>query len=496
MGRYRVIIGLEAHVQLATKSKMFCGCDARYADAPPNSHACPICMGMPGVLPVMNAKAIEYTIMAGLALHCTIPEVSRFDRKNYPYPDLVKGYQISQYDMPLAVDGWLEFDADGETRRVGIRRVHLEEDTAKLTHAVDALGNRVSLVDVNRSGVPLMEIVSEPDLRSPEEAELYLRQLRLILVYLGVTTGNLEEGAFRCDANVSLRSDAVTGEKVEIKNLNSFRAVNRALAFEVRRQGELLDAGQAIPQETRGWSEERQVTVSQRSKEYAHDYRYFPEPDLPPLTFALADVEAIRARLPELPAEREARLAQTLGLRRDDAKQIVAAPELAAYYEAVLAAGAPAQEAANWLLSELLGLLNTRGESVADTKVSPGELAALVEMRRRGAITGPGFKEALSAMVETGQGAEDVVRSRNLATLSDEGALREAVASAIQQNRQAADDFRGGKERALAALVGAVMKQTRGKADPATVNRLLREQLSAEQPIPAHGPDQSSGRPG
>jgi len=477
--RYRVVIGLETHVQLLTKSKMFCGCSARYADASPNSHVCPICMGMPGVLPVMNGRAIDYTIMTGLALHCTIPHVSRFDRKNYPYPDLVKGYQISQYDLPLATDGWLDLDLHGETRRLGIKRVHLEEDTAKLTHATDEHGNRVSLVDVNRSGVPLMEIVSNPDLRSADEARLYLQQLRLILMYLGVSTGSMEEGALRCDANISLRSERVIGEKTEIKNMNSFRAVHRALEYEITRQTALLDAGQPVPQETRGWSEERQVTVAQRSKEQAHDYRYFPEPDLPPLTFTARDIDIIKERLPELPVDREARFI-ALGIRVSDARQIVQAPELATYTDAVIATGVAPQEAVNTVLSELLGMLKSRGEEIEQCRVSPAELATLVNLRLRGTISRPASKEVLAAMVESGQGAEDIVRSRGLASDGNMDALAAAVQAAIAAQPQAVADFRGGKERALAALVGAVMKQTRGKADPATVNRLLREAISTQ----------------
>ncbi len=477
---YRVIIGLETHVQLLTKSKMFCGCDARYADAAPNSHVCPVCLGMPGVLPVINQKAIEYTVMTGLALNCTIPDLSRFDRKNYPYPDLVKGYQISQYDMPLATNGYLDVDDNGDTNRIRIKRVHLEEDTAKLTHATSEVGQRVSLVDVNRSGVPLMEIVSEPDLRSPDEAERYLRQLRLLLVYLGVCSGNLEEGAFRVDANISLRSDSVVGEKTEIKNMNSFRSVHRALEYEIVRQGALLKVGKTVPQETRGWSDERQVTLSQRSKEYAHDYRYFPEPDLPPLTLAPDYVRGILTRLPELPATRVDRLTERLGLRGADARLIVSDPELAVYFDDLVASGAPSQEAANALLNDLLGLLNARSERIRNSKVKPDKLAALLRARDRGAITSANFKVALASMVENGQGAQDTIREHRLASLGDEDALNVAIANAIAGNQQAVADFKGGKERALSAVVGAVMKATQGKADPQHVGRLLRAKLARD----------------
>ena len=338
---YEAVVGLETHVQLNTASKMFCGCSARYADAPPNTHVCPVCLGAPGVLPVINERAVRSTILTGLAFHCTIAEESHFDRKNYPYPDLVKGYQISQYDAPLCVDGYAELPADGASRRIRIKRIHLEEDTAKLTHARDEYGAGVSLVDVNRAGVPLMEIVSEPDLRSPEEARQYLQMLRLVLTTIDVTTGNLEEGAFRVDVNVSLRptGSAEFGAKVEVKNLNSFRAVQRALEFEIARQAAALDAGETLPQETRGWVDDRGVTVSQRTKEFAHDYRYFPEPDLPPLHLQSATIEQLRSALPELPQVRQRRLIDQQGLTPYDAAVIVSDVALATYFDALIAAG-------------------------------------------------------------------------------------------------------------------------------------------------------------
>jgi len=335
---YETIIGLEVHVQLLTKSKMFCRCSADYASAPPNTHVCPVCLGMPGVLPTINKRAIEYAIMTALALNCSIPEHTRFDRKNYPYPDLMKGYQISQYDNPLSRNGWLTIEVDGKSKRIGITRVHQEEDVAKLFHRSDLAGETYSLVDVNRSGVPLMEVVSEPDIRSPEEAREYLMKLRSILQYLGVSTGNMEEGSFRCDANVSIRPAGTTKfmPKVEVKNMNSFKAVYLALGYEVERQKKLAEEGGRLVQETRGWVEEKGATVSQRSKEYAHDYRYFPEPDLPPMEFSRALVDEIRSRLPELPDARRDRFMlqyEQYGLSRYDANNLTSSKERADRFE-------------------------------------------------------------------------------------------------------------------------------------------------------------------
>jgi aspartyl-tRNA(Asn)/glutamyl-tRNA(Gln) amidotransferase subunit B len=331
---YEVIIGLEVHVQLLTKSKMFCSCSAVYAASPPNTHVCPVCLGMPGVLPVINKKAIEYTVMTALALNCTISEYSKFDRKNYPYPDLMKGYQISQYDSPVGKKGWLNVELDGQQKKLGITRVHLEEDVAKLLHRSAQWGEAYSLVDVNRSGVPLMEVVGEPDIRSAEEARQYLIKLRSILQYLGVSTGNMEDGSFRCDANISLRpvgtSEFLT--KVEVKNMNSFKAVYRALEYEAQRQKQVLESGDRLVQETRGWVEEKGITVSQRSKEYAHDYRYFPEPDLPPLTFSRQWVEELHRQLPELPDARRERFITSYGLSPYDASLLTSSKSMADYF--------------------------------------------------------------------------------------------------------------------------------------------------------------------
>jgi aspartyl-tRNA(Asn)/glutamyl-tRNA(Gln) amidotransferase subunit B len=476
---YEAVIGLETHVQLNTESKMFCGCSARYADAPPNTHVCPVCLGAPGVLPVINERAVRATILTGLAFHCTIAEDSHFDRKNYPYPDLVKGYQISQYDAPFCVDGYAELPADGDHHRIRIKRIHLEEDTAKLTHARDEYGAGVSLVDVNRAGVPLMEIVSEPDLRTPEEARQYLQLLRLVLTTIGVTTGNLEEGAFRVDVNISLRpaGSAEFGAKVEVKNLNSFRAVQRALEFEIARQAAALDAGETLPQETRGWVDDRGVTVSQRTKEFAHDYRYFPEPDLPPLHLQPATIEQLRSALPELPDVRQQRLIDRQGLTPYDAAVIVSDVALATYFDALVAAGADAKRGANWLLNDLLGLLNSRDERIESTRITPARLAALLALVDAGTVSVAGARQVLARMAEVDAPPAEIVAAEGLAQVSDTAELERQVEAAIDANPKPLADYLGGKEAAFNSFIGPVMKATRGKANPALVRELLRAAL-------------------
>ena len=480
---YEVVIGLEAHCQVLTHGKMFCGCRSDYTGDAPNTHVCPVCMGMPGVLPVINREAVEKTIMTALALNCRIPEHAKFDRKNYPYPDLMKGYQISQYDLPFSIDGWLAVDLpDGSEKRVGITRVHLEEDTAMLRHEVDATGEPYSVVDMNRAGVPLMEIVSEPDMRSAEEARRYLVKLRQILRYVGVSKANMEEGNFRCDANVSLRpfgSDRF-GTKVEVKNMNSFRSVFRALEYEIERQGKLLDAGEPIAQETRGWVDGENRTVSQRSKEHAHDYRYFPEPDLPPLTMDAGWVESVRARLPELPDARRARFRRDFGLGEYEAEQLTEARARADYFERAAAAAAPGQAkaVANWVLGELARLQNTTGRDIEDVAIRPEAVAALVTLVDNRTITSTAAKAVFERMYETGAEPDTVVAELGLTPLGDEGELIAAVEGAITGNAKAVADFRSGKTAALQALVGAVMKATRGRADPDRVRALLTERLT------------------
>ena len=524
---YETVIGLEVHVQLCTESKMFCGCRADYQQAPPNSRVCPVCLGLPGTLPVINRRAVEYTIMTGLALNCRIPEFSKFDRKNYPYPDLMKGYQISQYDLPLAVDGWLEVESDaGAPRRPRIRRVHLEEDVAKLHHiARSGDGGGYSLVDVNRSGVPLMEVVSEPDLRSPEEARAYLMTLHSLLQYLGVTTGNMQDGSFRCDANISLRpaGRAEFGTRTEIKNMNSFRSVFLALSSEVERQRQTLEAGGRVVQETRGWLEEAGRTVAQRSKEEAHDYRYFPEPDLPPLLIGAAWVEELRAGLPELAPQRSARYQQELGLPEYDARLLTAAKPTADFFEAVLESFKKAQETqsrnqlnsllsqareaqtkgalglmlntadaepvfngslpefakqvSNWMLGDLLRLLNLQNRDFGDSPVAPPHLVELIGLVDAGTISSTMAKAVLEETFDTGAAPAQIVAQRGYTQLSDAGAVAPAIRQAIDGNPKAVADYLNGKENATKFLVGQVMKLTRGQAKPELVNRLLLESL-------------------
>jgi aspartyl-tRNA(Asn)/glutamyl-tRNA(Gln) amidotransferase subunit B len=476
---YEAVIGLEVHAQLLTSSKMYCGCSAQYASAPPNTLVCPICGGMPGSLPVINEQAVIYTVKTALALNCQIAEFTRFDRKNYPYPDLVKGYQISQYDMPISHDGWLEIVLDGQLKRVGIRRVHLEEDTAKLLHRDAPDGTSYSLVDVNRSGVPLMEIVGEPDIRSGEEARLYLEKLRTILQYLDVSTGRMEEGALRCDANVSIRpvGSEELGAKVEIKNMNSFRSVQRALDFEVKRQTMALAKGERIVQETRGWDEDRGLTVSQRSKEFAHDYRYFPEPDLPPLVLDRQWVAEIRRSLPELPDAKRERFVAQYGLSAADALLLSESRALADYFEAASRAHGNPKAMANWINGELRRLLKSTDADIAQTKVRPEQLATLQQMVDEGKINLPTAKVVLEEMFVSGAAPASIVEQRGLGQISDEDVLVRLIEEVLAGNAPAVQDYRSGKRQALGFLKGQVMRATKGKANPALIEELLLKRL-------------------
>lgn len=476
---FETVIGLEVHAQLLTKSKMYCGCSTDYASAEPNSHVCPVCLGLPGALPVINRDAVNYTIITGLALNCTIPNFSKFDRKNYIYPDLMKGYQVSQYDLPFCVDGHLDIDVGGTIRTIGIRRVHLEEDTARLVHRSSG-GETYSLVDVNRSGAPLMEIVSDPDLRSPEEARLYLIALRQILRYLEVSTANMEEGAFRCDANVSQRSvdGSVVGAKVEIKNMNSFRSVERALAFEVERQRDALRNGERIEQETRGWIEDRGVTVSQRTKEFAHDYRYFPEPDLPPLALHAADIDVLRQGMHELPRARIERFQRQYGLTVADASVLTAEKPVADYFEAANGDDAQyARQLSNWITGEIFALMRDRGLDIDLVQITPRQLRQLVALVESGKINVRTAKEVLIAVHETGSDPETVVADRGLSQVSDAAQLDVVVRSTLDRNPSAVADYVSGKPAAADFLIGQIMRQTRGTANPAIVRQLLIEAL-------------------
>jgi aspartyl-tRNA(Asn)/glutamyl-tRNA(Gln) amidotransferase subunit B len=477
---FETVIGLEMHAQVLTRSKMYCGCSAEYADAAPNTHVCPVCLGMPGVLPVINRAAVEKTILTGLAFGCEIPAANKFDRKNYMYPDLPKGYQVSQYDLPIALAGRLEFEVADRLVVCGITRVHLEEDTARLTHRSDGSGER-SLIDMNRSGVPLMEIVGEPDLRSPAEAREFLIAVRRILRYIGASTGNMEAGAFRCDANVSQRTTdgVLVGPKVEIKNLNSFRAVERALEYEVERQRAALSAGEPLTQETRGWLDERGVTVGQRSKEMAHDYRYFPEPDLPPVKISPEWVAALRATLPELPFARRERLVSVYGLGPAEAALITEDAGIADYYErSVAAAGGQHRELANWLTTEVFALAKNVG-GFERVSVSPEQLAEIASMVSAGEINALTGKDVLVLAGQTGGSPRQLVAERGLAQVSDEGRLRDVVTQIIADNPKAIADYHAGKQAALGFLIGAAMRQLRGAGNPDVVRRILTETINS-----------------
>jgi len=488
---FETVIGLEVHVQLQTRSKMFCCCGTDYASAPPNTHVCPVCLGMPGVLPVINQQAVEFTAMTALALNCSVSEYTKFDRKNYPYPDLMKGYQISQYDAPIGLSGWMDVDVDGRTRRIGITRVHLEEDTSRLTHRT-GFDESYSLVDVNRSGVPLMEVVGEPDLRSPEEARQYLMKLRTILRYLGVSTANMEEGSFRCDANISIRpkDSEELAAKVEVKNMNSFRAVFHALEYEETRQRKAASRGERLVQETRGWIEESNKTVSQRSKEYAHDYRYFPEPDLPPLSISSDWVDRIKTLLPELPEAKRDRFMADYDLSHYDASLLTASREMADYFETCLETDLPAglsvprraKAISNWILGEVSRIVNENNLDITDFNehVTPEKLAGLLVLESKNTINTATAKSVLRKMYETAKDAETIVREEGLGQITDTGEIEEAVGQVIAANQQAVADYKAGKDTAVKFLVGQVMKITRGRANPQLATELLKKKLGDE----------------
>jgi aspartyl-tRNA(Asn)/glutamyl-tRNA(Gln) amidotransferase subunit B len=473
------VIGLEVHAELLTSAKIFCGCSAAFG-APPNTHVDPVCLGMPGVLPVLNRRVVEFAIRAGLATHCRIAPHSRFARKNYFYPDLPKGYQITMYEAPICVGGWLDVLVDGATKRVGLTRIHMEEDTGKNIHEAHA---DTSLVDFNRCGVPLLEIVSEPDIRTVAEAGAYLRTLRSILQYLEICDGNMEEGSFRCDANVSVRPAGATtlGTKVEIKNMNSFRAVEKAITYEVGRQTAAVQAGERLVQETRLWDPDREETRPMRSKEHAHDYRYFPEPDLLPLVVEAAWVDAVRAALPELPDARRERLQREHGLSPYDADVLTQRKDVADYFEAGVAAGAPAKEMANWTMTEVLRLVREekldRALVIRDWPLSAQQLAGLIALVRDGTVNRNTAKALVPKLRGTTQDPAALVAAEGLAQLSDRGALEQAVRDVVARNAAQVAQVRGGKTQVLGFLVGQVMKATGGKANPQVVQQLLREAI-------------------
>jgi aspartyl-tRNA(Asn)/glutamyl-tRNA(Gln) amidotransferase subunit B len=483
---YETIIGLEVHAQLLTRSKMYCRCSSDYASAPPNTHVCPVCMGLPGVLPTLNRQAIEYVMMTALALNCGISTYSKFDRKNYPYPDLMKGYQISQFDAPIGNKGWINIEVDGVKKTAGITRVHLEEDVAKMIHHGTDMGEGYSLVDVNRAGVPLMEVVGEPDLRSPEEARQYLIKLRSILQYLGVSTGNMEEGSFRCDANISIRpvNSKELMSKVEVKNMNSFRAVVRAMEYEAKRQRLLAEQGKSPVQETRGWVEEEGKTVSQRSKEYAHDYRYFPEPDLPPLNIERAWVDKMKALLPELPEARRDRFMAQYGLPLYDANLLTETRAAAEYYESCLKLGEASQAKAklvsNWILGEFNRLLNATNSDITAAKVTPAELYSLIDAVQKGSINNTSAKTVFEEMFKTGKSASEIIKQQGLSQITDMHEIEAAVEQVMADNPQPVAQYKAGKTQTIKFLVGQAMKATRGRANAGQLQELLVKKIEGK----------------
>jgi aspartyl-tRNA(Asn)/glutamyl-tRNA(Gln) amidotransferase subunit B len=485
LAKYEPVIGLEVHVQLLTRTKIFCGCSTRFGD-PPNTNVCPVCLGLPGTLPVLNKRAVELGMRAALALHCTVHDHSRFARKNYFYPDLPKGYQISQFELPVATGGWLEIEvggppaAAGTRKRIGITRLHLEDDAAKNLHEGFSQSATKSYVDYNRGGTPLAEIVSEPDMRTPEEAYAYLTTLRQILLYTGVSDCNMEEGSLRCDANVSvrLRGAKEFGTKVEVKNLNSFRYLQKALEFEIERHIGVLESGGRISQETRLWNQAESHTVSMRSKEKAHDYRYFPEPDLLPIHVSEAWREEVRRSLPELPEAKRARFATSFGITPYDAEVLTSTQALADYFESVVKAGAPGKAAANWMQTELLRGLKDSGKEIDTSPVAPAALAELVKLVESAKITGAIGKKVFATMFESGRSAAEIVAAEGLGAQVSDAAIEEAAREVIAKNPDNVAKFKSGNEGVFKFFVGQVMKATRGQANPQSVNDILRKLLS------------------
>jgi aspartyl-tRNA(Asn)/glutamyl-tRNA(Gln) amidotransferase subunit B len=480
IAKYEAVIGLEVHAQLLTKTKIFCGCSTRFGDAP-NTNTCPVCLGLPGTLPVLNKRAVELAMQAALALNCTVHEHSRFARKNYFYPDLPKGYQISQYELPLATGGYIEIEISGAKKRIGITRLHLEEDAAKNLHEGFKDSATKGYVDYNRCGSPLSEIVSEPDMRTPEEAYAYLTTLRQILLYTGVSDCNMEEGSLRCDANVSvrLRGAKEFGTKVEVKNLNSFRFLQKALEHEIERHIGVIESGGRILQETRLWHQAEGYTVSMRSKEKAHDYRYFPEPDLLPVHVSPAWREAVRAALPELPETKRNRFVSSYGVSPYDAGVLTSSRELADYFEAVVKAGSSGKAAANWMQTELLRRLNDSGKGITESPVSAAGLSELIKLVESGKITAAVGKKVFAKMVETGGGATQIVEAEGLGAQVGNDSIEQIAREVIEKNRENVAKFKSGNEGVFKFFVGQVIKATRGQANPQTVNEILKKLLGS-----------------
>lgn len=479
--KYEAVIGLEVHTELQTKTKIFCSCRTSFG-ADPNTNVCPVCLGLPGVLPVLNKKVLEYAVRAGLALNCEISRFSKFDRKNYYYPDLPKNFQTSQFDLPICEHGYLDVEVEGEKRRIRITRAHMEEDAGKLVHhGTSITDSDYSLVDYNRTGTPLLEIVSEPDMRSAKEAVAYMEKMRAILQYVGISDCRMEEGSLRCDANVSVRpvGQKELGTKTEIKNINSFKGVERAIEYEAMRQAELLEDGGKVVQETRTWDEKEGVTKSMRTKEEANDYRYFPEPDLVPFTVSDEYIENIRKSLPELPDARKERYMKKFGLSSEDAVFMTNDKATADYFEAAVDAGADPKACVNWLMGEFASQLSTDGIEITKAPVSAENLAALLKLISKGTISGKIAKKVFATMWKEGGNPEEIVKAQGLVQISDTAELSKLVDEVVGKNPKAVEDFKAGKKKAVGALVGQIMKATKGKANPRVINELLNKKLQS-----------------
>ncbi|AFK87554.1 MULTISPECIES: Asp-tRNA(Asn)/Glu-tRNA(Gln) amidotransferase subunit GatB [Thermoanaerobacterium] len=473
---YEAVIGLEVHAELLTKTKIFCNCTTEFGGEP-NTHVCPVCLGLPGTLPVLNKKVVEYAVKAGLALNCEISKFSKMDRKNYFYPDLPKAYQISQYDLPLCKNGYVEIEtSDGAKKKIGLTRIHIEEDAGKLMHEnVDG-----SLVDYNRTGVPLIEIVSEPDMSTPEEAYLYLTKLKSVLEYSEVSDCKMQEGSLRVDTNVSVRpaGSKEFGTKIELKNLNSFKAVQKALEYEIKRQIKLLENGETIVQETRRWNEQKGITESMRSKEEAHDYRYFPDPDLVPIIVSDEWKEEIRKSLPEMPEHKKERFVTQYGIPEYDASVITSSKPLADFFEKCVLEYSSAKTVSNWIMGEMMRLLKETGKEVEEVLIKPHQMASLLNLIDNGTITGSIAKTVFEEMFATGKNPEEIVEEKGLKQLSNEDELREIALKVIEDNPKSVEDYKNGKDKAIGFLVGQIMKATKGKANPQLANKILLEELS------------------
>jgi len=475
------VIGLEVHAELKTQTKIFCSCSTAFG-AEPNTQTCPVCAGFPGMLPVLNEKVVELAIKTGLALHSEIPEVCKFDRKNYFYPDSPKAYQISQFDLPVCVGGFVDIDVNGQKKRVGITRAHMEEDAGKLVHQGDITTTPFSLVDLNRCGVPLLEIVSEPDMRSAQEARAYMEKLRSMLLFAGVSDCKMQEGSLRCDANVSIRpiGQKEFGTRTEIKNLNSFRALERAIEYEANRQKEALEDGEEIIQETRTWDEEKQLTRSMRSKEEAHDYRYFPEPDLPPLKISSEWVEKIRGQMPEMPDQAQIRLVEEYGLPEYDAGLLTLTPENLIFFDQCLKEYPDAKTVSNWMMGELGRLLNQNNLEIGECNIKPIDLVQMLKAIEDGSISGKMAKAVFEEMFASGKSPALIIKEKGLVQISDEGTLVPVIEDIVKANPRVVEDYKNGKDKALGFFIGQIMKSTRGQANPALVNKLLKECLDKQ----------------